>query len=267
MKNRPIGVFDSGIGGLTVAHALREALPNESLMYLGDTAHLPYGDKSDDAIRSFSLRITKFLLEKGAKAIVIACNSASSHAFDAVRELVPDEIPVFNVIDPVVESLRGLEKGIVGVIGTSATIRSHMYRSKITLANPALIVSELPTPLLAHMIEEGFFTRSVSQAVISEYLNDPALDGIDHLILACTHYPLIQDQIQSHFQKEVKILNSAELVALEVKEVLEKKNLLTNSGESNYQFFVTDFTESFDKSADHFFQGRVELEEVKLWKE
>ena len=264
MNNAPIGIFDSGIGGLTVAHAIRECLPNESLIYFGDTEHLPYGEKSAQAIQHFSKGISRFLIEKQCKAIVIACNSASSTAYDEVKA-VAAHVPVINVIDPAVNFLKELSAIRVGVIGTKATIQSGVYKKQIELHAAQHQVQQMPTPLLAHMIEEHFFNKAVEQKVIAEYLSAQALQGIQHLVLACTHYPLIQNQIEDFYQGKINIINSAELVAAEVKAKLSTLGLLANHAKPSYQFYVSDYTESFDKTADLFFGEEIGLEEVKLW--
>lgn len=265
MQNNPIGIFDSGIGGLTVANAIREVLPNESLVYFGDTEHLPYGDKSASAIQHFSTQIAKFLVEKGCKAIVMACNSASSTAFRQVQAALGPDVPLYNVIDPAVAHLSALSQTKVGVIGTKATIQSGVYGKELAANAPQHEVCEMATPLLAHMIEEGFHNKSVEQAVISEYLSAEALTGIKQLVLACTHYPLIQDQIAAFYKGEVEIINSANLVAQSVRQDLENKGLLSLDSSVSYKFYVSDYTASFDITADHFFGEHINLEEVKLW--
>ena len=167
----PIGIFDSGIGGLTVANAIRKILPNEQLIYFGDTAHMPYGDKSPEAVKFYSLKIAKFLLDKKCKMIVIACNTASAHAFHELVHFLGERIPIINVIDPVVDLM--VQKGNaqkIGVIGTKSTIRSDIYAKKFKAANPDIQVSSLATPLLAPMIEEGFFNNNISKTVINSYL-------------------------------------------------------------------------------------------------
>ncbi len=262
-KNLPIGIFDSGIGGLTVANAVKKVLPNESVLYFGDTEHLPYGEKSADAIQQFSKRITEFLIRKGCKLIIIACNTASSVAYDIVR-LTAQEIPVINVIDPVVKHVAAnCQDCHIGVIGTKGTTNSQVYPKKLHLLNDKADVTSLATPLLAPMIEEGFFNDQLSQTVINSYLNKPQLKDIDKLILACTHYPLIQKDIQDYYQGKVDIIDSASQVAESVKVLLEKKYLLSNQ-KAKYQFFVSDYTDSFEKSAKIFFHEEIHLEEVKL---
>ena len=261
-KNNHIGIFDSGIGGLTVAKAIRSLLPNESLLYFGDTKHLPYGEKSTHSIREFSKNIALFLKEKQCKMIVIACNTASSVAYDTVKNEYPD-IEIVNVIEPVVNRIASdSHASTVGIIGTKGTINSNIYLKKIRAINSAIKVKSLATPLLAAMIEEGYFNDKISQTIVHNYLKDPSLEGIKHLILACTHYPLIQDLISAFYKHNIDIIDSASEVALFIKNTLEKKNLLSQEV-PRHQFYVSDYTQSFEQSAKLFFGEDIDLEEVK----
>ncbi|MBC8266568.1 MAG: glutamate racemase [Flavobacteriales bacterium] len=265
MKKFPIGIFDSGIGGLTVAHALKEKLPNESIIYFGDTEHLPYGEKSAEALRNYSKRIAKFLLEKNCKCIVIACNSASSVAFEIIKKTVKN-IPVFNVIDPVIEKVANSCNACkVGVIGTKATISSNIYKSKINAKCPKAIVSALATPLLAPMIEEKFIGGDISKKIIANYLSNKKLHGIDQLILACTHYPLIYKEIRDYYKGEISVINSTNIVAEHIATELKDKNLLNETQKRERHFYVSNYTKAFEKSAKFFFQEDIKLEEVNLF--
>ena len=262
-KNLPIGIFDSGIGGLTIANAVKKALSNESILYFGDTEHLPYGEKSSEAIQQFSKRITEFLVKKECKLIIIACNTASSVAYDIVKQTAKG-VPVINVIDPVVRHVANhCQNCHIGVIGTKGTTNSQVYPKKLRILNSKADVTSLATPLLAPMIEEGFFNDQLSETVIESYLSSSQLADIDKLILACTHYPLIQKAIQKYYDGKVDIIDSASQIAVAVRELLEKESLLSNQ-EPKYQFFVSDYTDSFEKSAKIFFHEEIHLEEVKL---
>lgn len=264
--DQPIGIFDSGIGGLTVAHAIHQLLPGETLVYFGDTAHFPYGDKSEDSIRFYSIKIARFLLQQNCKMIVIACNTASSHAYNVVKEFVGDQVPVINVIDPVVEKVtQNKTISHVGVIGTKGTIKSNIYEKKIKKAKNSLQVTSLATPLLAPMIEEGFFDNTISKTIINSYLSKPKLRKIDSIILGCTHYPLIKKEINAIYNGKVKIVDSAEMVALHVKDVLKRKKILHSGKSRKHHFYVSDYTESFDKSASMFFHYKIKLEEANIW--
>ena len=265
MSNNPIGIFDSGIGGLTIAHAIKNKLPNESLIYFGDTKHLPYGEKSEQAIIDYSLKIAEFLKKNHCKAIIIACNSASSTAYYHIKKNI-NSIPIYNVIDPVVSfiSKKYFNKKI-GVIGTKATIQSGIYKNKLIEKNSSLSVASLETPLLAPMIEEGFFNQEISSTIIKNYLNDKKLDKIDILVLACTHYPLIQNEIISFYNK-IDVIDSSEIIADYIHEELYKSKLLNQANKPKFNFIISNFTESFSKSANIFFKENISLEENDIWK-
>ncbi|MBD79279.1 MAG: glutamate racemase [Crocinitomicaceae bacterium] len=261
-SDKPIGIFDSGVGGLTVAKSIKEVLPDEQIIYFGDTLHLPYGEKSSHSIVRYSKQITQFLLDQGCKAIVIACNSASAHAYEATKECVPEGFPVINVIDPVVKHIHQLEANSnVGVIGTKATIRSKVYQDRIS----PIKISYLETPLLAAMVEEGFINNEVSQSVISAYLRKKELSTIDTLILGCTHYPLLEKDIKAYYNDAIRIIDSGRLVAQELKEKLMNLKLF-NSGamEKNDAFYVSDYTTSFEQTTKTFFGAEISLKELKI---
>jgi glutamate racemase len=260
-------VFDSGIGGLTVADAIQKLLPGESIIYFGDTAHLPYGDKAPESIRSYGIRIADFLLESGCKMIVIACNTASSIAYESVKEHVGKKALVVDVINPVVDAVSSRKKPHrIGVIGTRATIKSDAYAKRITAKNPDLEVTSLATPLLAPMIEEGFFNNKISRTIINSYLERPKIRKIGSIILACTHYPLIKPEIEAFYKGRVEIVDSAQIVAEEVRKKLSKLKLLNASRKGKHRFFVSDYTRSFEESTKIFFAGKVKLEKKNLWK-
>lgn len=265
MKNSPIGIFDSGIGGLTVACAIKEKLPNENIIYFGDTKHLPYGEKSSKAIQSFSKKIVHFLISKNCKAVVIACNSASSVAFNVV-EKEAGNISVFNVIDPVVKDVVKICKDYnIGVIGTKATIQSNIYEYKIKELCKNSKVSSLATPLLAPMIEEGFINEQISNTIITNYLANKILCNIDHLILACTHYPLIYNEINTYYNSSVNVIDSPNIIAEHISDSLKKKSLLNNTIETEHHFYVSNYTKSFEQSAKFFFKEDIKLEEINLF--
>src|SRR5258708_7869539 len=261
----PIGIFDSGIGGLTVAHAIRTKLPHESIVYFGDTAHLPYGDKSEASIQAYSVKIADVLLKKGCKVIVIACNYASSAAYDLLTEYVQKEAKVINVIDPMVDLVtRRFPGRRVGLIGTKRTVQSGIYGRKIAGSKKEIVLRSLATPLLAPMIEEGYFNNKISHEIIEEYLMDPTLSGIEVLILACTHYPLVKNEISLFYKEKVTILDSSEVVALALFDYLTEEGLLSSTSPGD-SFLVSDYTESFESSTRLFFQKMVHLEKYPLW--
>lgn len=268
-SNQAIGIFDSGIGGLTVANAISALLPRESLIYFGDTAHMPYGDKSIDLIKSYSIKIARFLIEdKGCKALVIACNTASAAAYEHLRDELKGKIPVINVIDPMVERVINDDSiHHVGIIATKTTIMSNVYQEKLSRRKASLQYSALATPLLAPMIEEGFYNDNISNAVLHEYLEDPILKDIDSLILACTHYPLIKQEIINYYNGKVNVLDSAEVVAAKLKYILEKEGLAAEGPKTKADhFYVSDITDSFRSTAGQFFHGEVKLEYYPIWK-
>ena len=292
----PIGLFDSGVGGLTVAHALNTLLPNEQLIYFGDTAHLPYGDKSRESIVQYSLGIADFLLEQKCKVILIACNSASSNAFEEVREHVGNKAVVMNVIDPVVNHVcvnagsilnsegapqnEAVKASTVGIIGTKATIDSGTYERKINETLAALLsdsneiaavshaglnVSALATPLFVPMIEEGFVFDDISNAIIRSYLSRKEMNGIDTLILGCTHYPIIRNQISRYLNFEVNVLDTARIVALSVQEQLAANNLLAQAKTGENRFYVSDHTSYFEVIGNMFFNEKITLVKRNIW--
>lgn len=264
--SRPIGIFDSGIGGLTVAHAIRQVLPNENMIYFGDTAHLPYGDKSEAAIQAYSVRIADILLKKGCKVIVIACNSASSAAYELLREYVRRDTHIINVIDPMVDYvLNHFEGQDIGLIGTKRTVQSGVYARKIDEGNRSVRLHSVATPLLAPMIEEGFFNNQISHEIIAQYLSDEKLSEIRALILACTHYPLIKNEIDAYYGGTMKILDSSEIVARALRDYLARESLLNDVHRPERLFLVSDYTESFAAAARMFFHDDVQLEKHTLW--
>jgi glutamate racemase len=264
--SQPLGIFDSGIGGLTVAHAIRQILPDENLIYFGDTAHLPYGDKSEAAIQAYSVKIADVLLKKGCKVIVIACNSASSAAYELLKEYVRKDAHIINVIDPMVDLVVNQYEGkSIGLIGTRRTVQSDIYSRKIAEANKNIAVHSLATPLLAPMIEEGFFNNQISHEIIAQYLSAPELENIDALILACTHYPLIKKEINDHYNGGIPVLDSSEVVARALHDHLTQNGLLNSHSAPLRQFFVSDYTPSFEASTRLFFKELVHLEKHALW--
>lgn len=260
-----IGIFDSGIGGLTVGNQIAKLMPNEQIIYFGDTKHLPYGDKSKDAIIHYSKNITNFLLNKRCKMIVVACNTASALAFEAVQELCHQKAIAVNVIDPVIDFTSTSKAHSVGIIGTKNTITSSVYASKINRQCPGVKTKSLATPLLVPMIEEGFYQNKISNTILSNYLEKIELKDIDHLILGCTHYPLIEDEIKQYYKGGVEIVNSAKIVSKYIEKKLSAANLLNQSASIlPHEFHVSDFTDSFEQSAQHFFGERINLKETRF---
>ena len=262
----PIGIFDSGIGGLTVAHAITKVLPNESFVYFGDTAHLPYGDKSTAAIQSYTVKICDMLLKQDCKVILIACNSASAAAYELAREYVGSKAKVISVIDPVINYLnQHYAHQSVGLIGTKKTVKSNVYHKKVDKLDCGIDLKSLATPLLVPMIEEGFFDNNISENIIHKYLSDPVLDNIQALILGCTHYPLVKKEINDYYNGNVDIIDSSMIVAEAVKQYLEDTGLLSNNIDPKRTFWVSDYTKSFEETTKIFFGKEVALEYYPLW--
>ena len=265
-NNQPIGMFDSGVGGLTVAHAIKQILPAEEIIYFGDTAHLPYGDKSAESVTHYSLRISDFLMEQQCKVILVACNTASAIAYDALTRHIGDRALLINVIDPVVAHVQqnnGYKK--IGVIGTKGTINSGTYQKKLNHSVPETEVVSLATPLFVPMIEEGFIFDDISNAIIRSYLSNPLLKGIEALILGCTHYPIIRNQISKFYNFNIDVLDSARIVAQKLSDLLNKHTLQRTSRSREDQFFVSDYTPYFEKVSSVFFEQSIHLQKVEIW--
>ncbi len=248
-----------------MAHAIKQILPGESLVYFGDTAHLPYGDKSAESIKYYSSKITEFLLNYNSKVILVACNSASASAFDALKEEYLGKVILMDVINPVVDYMGTRNFRKIGVIGTKRTIMSGTYDEKLREQSPQTEVISLATPLLVPMIEEGFIFDDISNAIIRTYLSNEILSGIEALILACTHYPIIKNQISKFFNFNVEVIDSARIVSLILREALEKNNLLNDSGKVADQFFISDYTSYFEKISRMFFEGEINLKKADIW--
>ena len=244
-KDMPIGVFDSGVGGLTVAREIMRQLPNESIVYFGDTARVPYGSKSETTIIRYSRQIIRFLLTKEVKAIVIACNTASALALDAVRKEF--KIPIIGVVAPGARAAR--EETInkkIGVIGTEATVKSEIYKKLI----------QAEGPLFVPLVEEGFAKHKITREVIDIYLSDMRESDIDTLILGCTHYPLLRSTIREYMGEKIHLVNPAYETAMDLKRLLEEEEMLrdtpVNGQEEHgeYSFYVSDAADKFKQFAN-----------------
>ena len=251
-KTAPVGVFDSGVGGLTVAREISRQLPLENIVYFGDTARVPYGSKSQNTIIRFSEQIISFLKTKGVKAIVIACNTASALALDAVKDEF--DIPVMGVVIPGARAaVEAMKKRKVGVVGTDATVQSGMYTKIIHGMAPDIEVIEKACPLFVPLVEEGFKEHHVTQEVIEFYLESMRSTGIDAMILGCTHYPLLRSRIRDYMGKDIQIVNPAYETAMDLKALLREQNMEndgTTAQHSRYEFYVSDMAEKFRKFAN-----------------
>jgi len=257
MNSKPIGVFDSGIGGLTVYRAIRELLPKEQVVFLGDTARLPYGSKSPDAIRNFTEGNALFLLSKNVKIIVIACNSAASHAAAFLQERI--DIPVVEVINPGVEAAISVCRKRMGIIGTSATISSGAYERGVRALRADLEIFSKDCPLFVPLVEEGWIDHPATRLVVQEYLNPLREQGIDTLILGCTHYPVLRARIAEVMGPDVTLVDSATPTAQRIVALLDTLGWRSDgSQQKTDSFYVTDFPDRFRRVAEIFLDKPIE---------
>ncbi|MEI8055030.1 MAG: glutamate racemase [bacterium] len=263
--NKPIGIFDSGIGGLTVTRAVIDQLPNESIVYFGDTAHLPYGDKSIQTVQNYTKKIVDFLLMREVKLILIACNAASSAAYEMLKNYVGNRAILLNVIDPVVNFLgTNYANKRIGLIGTKLTLQTQVYHQKIAKLAQQIDFCALATPLLVPIIEEGFFEHELIDVALAEYLAHPTLQNIDALVLGCTHYPVIKKSIAAFYKNKIDIVDAAKIVAKEVDVALTSHGILS-SAQPNHHFYVSDYTESFAKGTRLFFGKEIKVEAIDIF--
>jgi len=251
-KSAPIGVFDSGVGGLTVAREIMRHLPNENIVYFGDTARVPYGSKSKDNIIRYSRQIINFLKTKGVKAIVIACNTASALALDVVREEI--DVPIIGVVEPGARAaLSATTTKKIGVIGTEATIRSEMYDKIIKGFDAEASVVGKACPLFVPLVEEGFAKHHVTGEIIDYYLASFLQTDIDSLILGCTHYPLLRSRIKEYVGEKITLVNPAYETAMDLRKVLKENDMENQNlmGEhAAYSFYVSDAADKFKQFAN-----------------
>lgn len=245
----PIGVFDSGVGGLTVASEVMKQLPNERIIYFGDTARVPYGNKSKKAIIKYSKQIVNFLLEKNVKGIVIACNTASAFALDEIISQV--SIPIIGVIEPGAKTAAYVTKNNnIGIIGTKGTINSGMYQHLLNETNPEFVVHEKACPLFVPLVEEGWINDPITFDVARRYLEDFIEIDIDTLVLGCTHYPLLRDTIGSVLGEKVTLVNPAYETAKTLKNVLNNKGIESSQLSDQHEFYVSDGVDQFNTFAN-----------------
>ncbi|MFH0937280.1 MAG: glutamate racemase [Candidatus Daviesbacteria bacterium] len=251
-NNKPIGIFDSGVGGLTVLKEILKVLPNESLIYLGDTARVPYGTHGKEVITKFALEMTQFLLKHKVKFLVVSCNTISATCLHKIEAFSP--VPVLGVIDSAVkQALQTTKTQHIGVIGTRATISSGVYEKKLKKINPKVKVVTQSCSLFVPLIEEDLISHQATQHIAEDYLSKFSSANIDTLILGCTHYPLLSDSIKKVVGKNVTLVDSAQPTANELKKILEEKGLLNQQGSPTYEFYITDAPERATKVAQKFF--------------
>lgn len=249
-NNAPIGVFDSGVGGLTVAREITRQLPRESIVYFGDTARVPYGSKSKDTIIRYSRQIVRFLQTKKVKAIVVACNTASAFALDAIEEEL--DIPVIGVVKPGAKSaIENTKNKRIGIIGTEGTIKSELYTEYIHGKDSEITVIGKACPLFCPLVEEGMLHDSVTEEIARRYLDELKEQNIDSLILGCTHYPLLRSTIGKVMGESVNLVNPAYETAISLGKLLEQKRLSADSGTNPvYEFYVSDAADKFKSFAN-----------------
>jgi glutamate racemase len=254
-QDRAIAVFDSGVGGLTVFKALRKRMPNERLIYFGDTARLPYGSKSPEVVRRFSVEIARFLSRKDIKLFVIACNSASAMALPALRKTL--KVPVLDVIAPAVRTaVKESPQGYVGVIGTAATIKSGAYQNALRRALPRERFPAQACPLLVPLVEEGWWEHPVTRQVAREYLEVFKGRKVDALILGCTHYPLIKPLLQKITGRKTNLIDSGEEVSRVADNLLRKEGLRRAAGKGSEAFYVSDGADRFRRLLQKILGGK-----------
>ncbi|MEP6619921.1 MAG: glutamate racemase [bacterium] len=263
-RGAPIGVFDSGLGGLTVAHAIMRQLPGESLIYFGDTARVPYGPKSPETVRRYSHEIATWLLEEGVKAIVVACNTATAHALPALQSAF--SIPVIGVVGPGARAaVRATHTGHIGVIGTAGTIRSGAYVRAIREASPAAVVSSLACPLFVPLVEEGWTEHAATRLIACEYLAPLLGEQIDTLVLGCTHYPLLKPMIADIVGPAVRLIDSAEETAIDTRRMLAENDLGAIVQTATYRFVASDDPQQFLALGQHFFGDAIDRVEIRTF--
>lgn len=268
LKDLPIGVFDSGVGGLTVAREIMRQIPNERIVYFGDTARVPYGSKSKETVTKYSRQIVRFLKTQNVKAIVIACNTASAYALEQIEKEI--DIPIIGVVKPgAVTAARATKNGKIGVIATEGTINSQIYTQYIKDLKEDVQVLGKACPLFVPLVEEGLLEDPVTDEIAQRYLSVLIDSGIDTLILGCTHYPLIRSTVGRVMGEKVTLVNPAYETAIELKRLLEEKNMLQEErpalGTNQYQFFVSDGAEKFQHFANTIFKyGILAVKQINI---
>jgi glutamate racemase len=262
MNSAPVGIFDSGIGGLTVARAIYDRLPNESTIYFGDTARVPYGPKSPETVRRYSLEILRWLLGQGVKAVVIACNTSTAHALETLQAASP--VPVIGVIDPGARAaVDAGRKGAIGVIGTAGTIASNAYARAIRRVRADAKVEQRACPLFVPLVEEGWFEHPAAELIAADYLAPLRQARVEVLVLGCTHYPLLRPLLQRAIGPEVRLIDSGEATAEALASTLEAEGLEALAGaEVFHRFAVSDDEARFRQVGSRFIGDRLGAAEV-----
>ncbi len=255
MDNRPIGFFDSGLGGLTSVQELHELLPNEKVIYFGDTARTPYGSKSEETIKEFAGQIVDYLVSKDVKLIIIACNTVTAMALDYLRERYPN-VPIYGVIGPVVRRIASDGCRKVGIIATKATISSDVYSRKLKELDPSIETFSLACPAIVPLVEEGFTDTHIMEEVVEFYMNDFVKENsFDNLVLGCTHYPLVAKHIKKLYP-ELRLYNSSAEVINELRDYLTENDMLAEPNDRQDRYYASDLSDNFIAMTDLLFKDR-----------
>ena len=266
MDSRPIGVFDSGVGGLTVVKQIIKEMPHEQIVYFGDTARVPYGDKSKETVTKFSRQDIRFLLSKNVKAIIIACNTASSNSMEALKDEF--DIPIFGVVEPgAAEAIKSTRNKKIGIIATEATVRSKAYENLIKAYDSTMEVYAKACPLFVPLVEEGWTYNEVSMMTADKYLNEFIKTGIDSLVLGCTHYPLLKRCIGETVGESIHLVDPARETARQVYKYLQENDMLRlPDGEPSRDFYLSDVTNKFSKICQKALKAVYEPKEIDIEK-
>lgn len=264
MDNRPIGFFDSGLGGLTCIPYLMKQLPEEKVIYFGDTARTPYGSKAIRTIKSFSMEIADFLVKSDVKMIVIACNTVSATCVDDLQKKFP-QIPVIGIIEPTARNVAERDPNSrIGIIGTKVTIASHAYKNMVHKYNCVLDINEAPCPALVPLIEEGIIDNEIMDLTIKYYMEDFVKSNkLDTIILGCTHYPLLKKNIEKLYP-QLEIINPSSIVVERIREVLEERDAFAVNSDFTNVFYASDLSENFINMINHIFENEEEDKKVKF---
>lgn len=249
MDNRPIGIFDSGVGGITVLKEIQRELPNENYIYLGDTKNFPYGDKSKDEIVKFAIQNVKYLIKKDVKIIVIACGTATSQTIDILRQKF--EIPIIGIIEPTVEYIKENKYKNIGVIATEGTIKSGAWENKLKEKEPDIKVISKACPMLATIAEEGRATGVEGKKAIKEYMQPFKENGIDKIILGCTHFPIYEQLIKDEFKYKIELINTGKTVSIYLKKLLKERGLCSDIKKGRIEINLTKEEKNFSKIAQN----------------
>ena len=259
MKQGAIGIFDSGIGGLTVLNEIEKCLPEENYIYLGDTKHFPYGEKTEKQIKKLALNNTKTLVEKGCKIIVVACGTATSQAIDLLQKTF--SVPIIGIIEPTIDYIAQKKYKKVGVIATKGTIRSMAWEKELKNKNSNMLVFSQACPMLAEIAEEGKAKSKQGKQAIKEYMKIFKKEHIKHLILGCTHYPIYEDLIKEELEYPVELIHTGKTVAHKVKEILEKKDLKNNK-QTIKKIYLTKPSKKFKEISYNMFNIDINIEKI-----